>query len=101
MNTINLIGTFCMGLFVGWFLLYYLRRVKQEKNTVKGFGFIISVAFGAIIVKFLQGTSNVWGLYPIGIIVGLVTYILIALKFGARPEDIAYGRILFRKRKTK
>ena len=96
----DILGTFFTGFFVGWFLLFYLRRVERKKFTMKGFPIIIAIIFGIIMIKYLhQGTINVWSLYPIGIIIGVVSYIIIAIILGAAPEDIAYGKIIFHEKK--
>ncbi len=90
------IGSLSYGVVIGWLTMYYLRKV--EKKTIAGFGTIISVIAGGGVLKLFEKLAETWWLYPIGLILGIIVYITVALLMGADPEVVAYGKINIRKK---
>ena len=91
MEYIPIIGCLCLGMFVGWLIGFFLFRMKQF--TAQALTSVISITFGAVIIKFLGPDKTVWWFYPIGLVVGKVLHAIIAKLCGAPSEGIAYGKI--------
>jgi len=76
--TVELIGSFCMGVFVAWIAFFFLNREKDF--TAKEFGEFVGVFFGGAIVQLYSSqvisTQNAWifWIYPIGLLCGMIFY---------------------------
>ena len=59
-----IIGVFLTGLLVGWFLIYFCK--KLEKYKIHGFVTAISAVFGGVILQWISKGEAFWWIYPIG-----------------------------------
>jgi NhaP-type Na+/H+ or K+/H+ antiporter len=71
-EVVNAIGTLSLGAYVGWMGRYFIRRFKTFTPTV--LGSLLSVMLGAVIIKFMSGNPDLWGYYPIGLMIGFLFY---------------------------
>lgn len=95
----ELIGSISMGIFVGFAFMKIFHRLNNF--TVKMFSGLIGVIFGLVVIKFLEGSTSsnyLWG-YPLGLIIGLAIYIIIAWFKSDDFENKVLGRGGQQKRK--
>lgn len=72
------LGSLALGLFVGWLVIYFLRRTKRF--DVKGLSLVISAVVGSAVLKFLGAGQSMW-FYPIGLVLSLVVVWILAVRF--------------------
>jgi hypothetical protein len=65
-------GTTCLGIFIGYLAMYFVRRFTTFSPQV--FGSLLSVVVGGAVLKFLGADRDAWWFYPIGLLIGLVLY---------------------------
>ena len=75
---IMVIGAFCLGVTIGWLVRFFLARL--EKFDIKALAAVVSILVGGAVARFLGGDPfhvATW-MYPIGLLVGVLAYPLIA-----------------------
>jgi undecaprenyl pyrophosphate phosphatase UppP len=84
MNWFAIVGSFALGLVVAWLVRRSLDGVKNV--GVKAVGSLLSLIFGSAVIAFLghflapnEVFPKEYWLYPIGFLVGLIFYPLLAL----------------------
>lgn len=88
--TVPEVGAICLGIVVGYFVKWFLKRISNY--TLQGLGFILSLVFGGAAVNFLKNDVTVFWYYPIGLLAGIIIYITLALCLGGDPNIIAYHK---------
>lgn len=68
------IGATCLGMVMGWLVIYSLRRIEQI--TVATLGGVVTVVLGSAVTKFLEISQEALSFYPIGLVLGFAIYIL-------------------------
>jgi hypothetical protein len=76
-NTIPIIGSLSLGIVIGWLVRYFIRRFRTFTPTV--LGSVISLLFGGVAIKLLGGDKTVFWCYPIGVLVGFISYSAVAI----------------------
>jgi hypothetical protein len=74
---VEIIGSFCMGIFVAWIAFFFLNR--ETTFTAKEFGEFVAIFFGGTIIQVYSAqlsTQNAWiyWIYPIGLVAGMFAY---------------------------
>ena len=99
MDYVPPIGAVCLGIFIAWLTGFFIRRL--EKYTAKAFSGFVGVLIGAGVLKIFETNMIILWFYPIGLVIGLAMYIVIALALGAPPDSVAFGKINWPWQKTK
>ncbi len=86
---IQVIGATCLGIVVGYFVKYFLTRIK--KFTFQGLIVIGSLIGGGGITSLLENGNAFW-YYSIGLLIGIILYIILGLFFGGRPDIIVFRK---------
>lgn len=81
-NLIPMVGVPCFGIFVGYIACYCLRRYQDYSNKTLS-GFIAAIVTGGGVfsgstIAFTGADKILFWLYPIGLLFGLVLYILMS-----------------------
>ena len=75
--TIPQIGTLATGLIVGYLVLFCVRRFKKFDAAV--FAALLGAIFAGGAVTFLKGQGELVFYYPIGVVAGMVCYMVLAI----------------------
>ncbi len=77
-STLQIIGAFCFGLLVGWYV-YYINRYRKGDVQWSDLVTLLGIIGGtAILALFPQGT-DLFGAYGIGLASGFFLYLLFLL----------------------
>jgi len=77
-TTLQIIGAFCFGLLVGWYV-YYINRYRKGDVQWSDLVTLLGIIGGtAILALFPQGT-DLFGAYGIGLALGFFLYLLFLL----------------------
>jgi NhaP-type Na+/H+ or K+/H+ antiporter len=95
---VNAIGTVSLGAYVGWLGRYFVRRFKTFTPSV--LGALLSVLLGAVIIRFLSGNPNLWGYYPIGLVIGFLFYHFTVLHLMKSKRNQRKGAVNIGKTRT-
>jgi hypothetical protein len=75
-TTLQLVGAFCFGLLIGWYI-YYINRYRKGDVQWSDLITLIGIIGGtAILALFPQGT-DLFGAYGIGLAVGFFLYFIV------------------------
>ena len=89
MTIIKVIGAISLGVFIGWLVMFFVRRFKEFNPGVLATlisAFLISNGALAFVFK---DNDAMW-LYCIGLLVGGGLHTLVSLKAGIPPEQVMY-----------
>jgi hypothetical protein len=89
--TIESIGSTCLGIVVGWLVRYFLFRFKEF--NVQVLGSTLSLIAGGVVIglfNMIDPSKTVIWFYPIGVLIGITVYSIIAYLTGAPPEGGVY-----------
>jgi hypothetical protein len=86
------VGMTCLGFVVIYISMYFIARLKD--HTVTGLAGVVGVLVGGVVAKFLAdnttaGVDTVWW-YPIGLLIGLATWVLLRW-LGGRGDSAWMG----------
>lgn len=70
-------GIFGFGLIIGWLTYYAVRRTTNF--GIKTIGTVVGVLGGAAVTRFLSDAHDWIGPYGIGLAVGFISYLVVAL----------------------
>jgi len=88
--TLASFGTLCVGIVVMYFVKLYHSRMKEF--DIKTLGSVLGMLFGGVVLSFINRDSASYWYYPIGLLVGLIIYIVLALTLGGKSEIVAFER---------
>lgn len=82
------VGSLCAGIVTTYFIKMYLTRVK--KFDLKGLSAVLLMLFGGSTLSFIKMDPKAYWFYPIGLFLGLVLYIILAMALGGKANICAY-----------
>ena len=87
MNIIVAVGATSLGTFIGWLVMYFVRRFKNYNPVILG-ALIAALLGGNGALVFLdENNESIW-LYSIGLLGGGVIHTIAALKSGIPAKEI-------------
>jgi hypothetical protein len=75
---LQLIGAFCFGVLLGWYL-YYINRYRKEDVKLNDLITLIGALGGATILVLFPAKSDLFGAYGIGLAIGFFGYFLVLI----------------------
>lgn len=78
---IAMTGAVCFGIVVGYITYRTLARTTEKASITDLAAVIGAVGGGAITTIYGSANGSVFGLYSIGLLVGMALYLLLSLKF--------------------
>jgi len=72
---LQLIGAFCFGMLLGWYL-YYINRYRKEEIKLNDLVTLIGALGGATILALFPAKSDLFGAYGVGLAIGFFGYFL-------------------------
>ena len=85
------IGALCVGIVTMYWVKYYHKRMKGIVD-IKTLSSLLAILFGGTVLNYIKMDQNAFWYYPIGLFVGLVLYIILALLCGGDPEIVAFKK---------
>jgi len=83
----ELIGSFCFGLVIGWITYRTIRR--KEGAAISDIASVIGAVGGAAVTT-LFGSKEIFGTYCIGLAVGFFLYLIVAYNMGGKGETLGW-----------
>ncbi|MGW4531800.1 hypothetical protein ACWEOI_12705 [Nocardia sp. NPDC004340] len=85
--TVVSIGAVCFGIVVGWITYRTLRRQAAGAAISDIAAVIGAVGGGVVTTLYADGTSDAFGWYSIGLLIGFTMYLIIARLAGG-PDSV-------------
>ena len=75
-TTIQLVGAFCFGALIGWYL-YFINRYRKSDVQLGDLVTVIGVLGGGAILTLFPASTDLFGAYGIGLAVGFFAYFFV------------------------
>ena len=87
--TLQLIGAFCFGVLLGWYI-YYINRYRKEDVKLGDLATLVGVIGGAAVLALFPSGTDLFGAYGIGLASGFFGYfvVLIILVYFSQNFDM-------------
>ena len=85
------IGSLCVGIVTMYWVKYYHRRMQGTTN-LKTLSSVLAILFGGTVLNYIKMDQDAFWYYPIGLVAGLILYIILALSCGGDPGIVAYKK---------
>jgi hypothetical protein len=77
---LQIVGAFCFGALIGWYL-YYINRYRKDDIKLNDLVTLIGALGGATIIALFPAKSDMFGAYGIGLAIGFFGYFAVLVIF--------------------
>ena len=88
MISIQIVGATCFGILIGWYI-YFINRYRKADVQLSDLATIVGVIGGGTILALFPASSDLFGAYGIGLVIGFFGYLLFLIVLVALSDHFS------------